>query len=45
MKLIKIWEKLGKQPLIETPEGTDRLRIGTALIYEGMNGEIVIDSE
>lgn len=31
--------------IVETPKGTVSLRIGDALIYEGMRGEIVIDSE
>lgn len=31
--------------IIETPQGSMNLRIGNSLIYEGMNGEIVIDSE
>lgn len=29
----------------ETPNGSVDLKIGDALIYEGMGGEIVIDSE
>ena len=31
--------------IVETPKGTVELKIGDALIYEGMRGEIVIDSE
>lgn len=31
--------------IVETPMGTVELRIGDAIIYEGMNREIVIDSE
>lgn len=31
--------------IVETPNGSVSLRIGDALIYEGMRGEIVIDSE
>lgn len=31
--------------IVETPDGTISLRIGDAMIYEGMNREIVIDSE
>lgn len=31
--------------LAETPYGAVDMKIGDALIYEGMNGEIVIDSE
>ena len=31
--------------IVETPKGTVSLKIGDALIYEGMRGEIVIDSE
>ena len=31
--------------IVETPKGTVKLKIGDALIYEGMGGEIVIDSE
>lgn len=31
--------------IMETPVGTLELRIGDAVIYEGMNREIVIDSE
>ena len=30
---------------VETPNGSVDLKIGDALIYEGMRGEIVIDSE
>ena len=31
--------------IVETPKGSVELKIGDALIYEGMRGEIVIDSE
>ena len=31
--------------IVETPKGSVDLKIGDALIYEGMRGEIVIDSE
>lgn len=31
--------------VVETPNGSVDLKIGDALIYEGMGGEIVIDSE
>lgn len=31
--------------IVETPSGTVELRIGDAIIYEGMRREIVIDSE
>lgn len=31
--------------IVETPNGTVELKIGDALIYEGMRGELVIDSE
>ena len=31
--------------IVETPEGSASLKIGDALIYEGISGEIVIDSE
>jgi len=31
--------------IVETPNGTAELKIGDALIYEGMRGEIIIDSE
>ena len=30
---------------METPKGSVELKIGDALIYEGMRGEIVIDNE
>ena len=49
-KVIKQLEKLkaehpDQEIIVETPKGTVSLRIGDALIYEGMCGEIVIDSE
>ena len=31
--------------IVETPNGSVELKIGDALIYESMRGEIVIDSE
>ena len=31
--------------LVETKKGTVSFKIGDALIYEGMRGEIVLDSE
>lgn len=31
--------------IVETPNGTVELKIGDALIYEGMRGELVIDGE
>ena len=49
-KIIHQLEKLqvdhpDQEFIMETPEGTVSLRIGNAIIYEGMNGEIVFDSE
>ena len=49
-KVIKQLEKLmveypNQEIVVETPNGTVSLKIGDALIYEGGNGEIVIDSE
>lgn len=49
-KIIKNLDKLKKeypdqQIIVETPQGTATVKIGDALIYEGMCGEIVIDSE
>lgn len=49
-KVIKVLDDLkAKYPeqkiIVETPSGTVNLKIGDALIYEGMRGEIVIDSE
>ena len=49
-KVIKQLDKLkaecpNQEIIVETPQGTVSLRIGDALIYEGMGGEIVIDSE
>lgn len=49
-KVIKQLDKLkiecpNQEIIVETPEGTVSLKIGDALIYEGMSGEIVIDSE
>lgn len=49
-KIIHELEKLqvdhpDQELIVETPEGTVSLQIGDAVIYEGMNGEIVFDSE
>lgn len=49
-KTIKILDELKKKNpeqeiIVETPTGTVSLKISDALIYEGVNGEIVIDSE
>mgnify|MGYP006967157950 CR=1 FL=1 len=49
-KVIKQLDKLkieypDQEIIVETPKGTVSLKIGDALIYEGMGGEIVIDSE
>lgn len=49
-KVIKQLDKLkvecpNQEIIVETPKGTVSFRIGDALIYEGMGGEIVIDSE
>lgn len=49
-KTIKILDELKKKNpeqkiVMETPTGTVSLKISDALIYEGINGEIVIDSE
>lgn len=49
-KIIKKLDKLkAEHPeqkiIVETPKGSVELKIGDALIYEGMRGEIVIDSE
>lgn len=48
--VIKYLDKLKKENpnqtlIVETPKGSVELKIGDALIYEGMRGEIVIDSE
>lgn len=48
--LIKYLDKFKKEHpeqviILETPNGTAWLKIGDALIYEGMGGEVVIDSE
>lgn len=48
--VIKYLDKFKKENpdqviIVETPNGTVELKIGDALIYEGMRGEIVIDSE
>lgn len=49
-KTIKILDELKKnnpeqEICVETPSGSVSLQIKDALIYEGMCGEIVIDSE
>lgn len=49
-KIIKKLDKLKEEHpeqviIVETPNGSAQLKIGDALIYEGMGGEIVIDSE
>ena len=50
-KIIKKLDKLKKAEhpeqkiIVETPKGSVELKIGDALIYEGIYGEIVIDSE
>ena len=49
-KIIKKLDKLKaeypeQKIIVETPQCTVELKIGDALIYEGMRGEIVIDSE
>lgn len=49
-KIIRKLEKFqadhpGQEFIMETPEGTVSLRIGNTIIYEGMNREIVFDSE
>ena len=41
LKLVHPEQKI----IVETPKGSVELKIGDALIYEGMHGEIVIDSE
>jgi hypothetical protein len=48
--VIKYLNKFSKEHphqilIVETPNGTVKLKIGDALIYEGVGGEIVIDSE
>lgn len=49
-KIIKKLDKLKSEHpeqriIVETPQGSVELKIGNALIYEGMNEEIIIDSE
>lgn len=49
-RVISILDELKKKNpnqeiVVETPNGTVTLKIADALIYEGINGEIVIDSE
>lgn len=49
-RIIKQLHKLKKEHpdhliIVETSKGSVSLKIGDALIYEGMCGEIVIDSE
>ena len=42
----KLKEEFPEQIItVETPKGSVELKIGDALIYESMGGEIVIDSE
>lgn len=48
--LIKYLDKFKKECpdqiiIAETPNGTVWFKIGEALIYEGMGGEVVMDSE
>ena len=48
--VIRILDKLKSEHpeqkiIVETPNGSVELKIGDALIYEGMGGSIVIDSE
>lgn len=44
--LDKLKEQNGEQVIIvETPNGTVDIKLKDALIYEGCNGEIVLDSE
>ena len=49
-KIIKKLDKLKTEHpeqkiIVEIPNGYVELKIGDALIYEGIRGEIVIDSE
>ncbi len=45
-KLDKLKEEHPKQRfIVETPYGTVEFKIGDALIYEAIGGEIVIDCE
>ena len=49
-KIIKKLDKLkaehpDQKIIVETPNGSVEFKIGDALIYEGMGGEIVIDGE
>lgn len=49
-KIIHCLDKLKKENpeqiiVVETPKGCVECKIGDAIIYEGMTGEIVIDSE
>lgn len=49
-KIIKKLDKLKEDHpdqviIVETPNGSVDLKIGDALIYEGVGGEIIIDSE
>lgn len=44
--LDKLKEQNGEQVIIvETPNGTVDIKLKDALIYEGLRGEIVLDSE
>ena len=45
-KLDKLKEEHPEQIIcIETPNGCAECKIGDAVIYEGLRGEIIIDSE
>lgn len=49
-KVIGVLNKLKKNHpdqmlIVETPGGTVEVRLGDVIIYEGMDREIVIDSE
>lgn len=45
-KLVELKKECPDQKIIvETPHGTVYLKLGEVLIYEGMRGEIVIDTE
>jgi hypothetical protein len=50
MRVVKYLDKFKKENpnqelIVETPNGSVELKIGDALIYVGVGGEIVIDSE
>ena len=49
-KFIELFDRLkeenpNQEIIVETPNGTVTFKIGEANIYEGMGGEIVMDSE